>query len=145
MVLVGWHTASCKQEDFAKWNFYYFCAILWYSELNRFGSLSWTYHLVQTQWVYHTKISIEIPNFSGPKLPHRLSDSVMVTSLNNTGVILIGGEKSIYSISARDIIELRGNSVENLEWTILEQKIQFKREDHVAFPVLNLFVNCNEN
>ena len=86
-----------------------------------------------------------LPILLGPKLPHRLSDSVMVTSLNNTGVILIGGEKSIYSISARDIIELRGNSVENLEWTILEQQIQFKREDHVAFPVSNLFVNCNEN
>ena len=69
----------------------------------------------------------------------------MVTSLNNTGVILIGGEKSIYSISARDIIELRGNSIENLEWTILEQQIQFKREDHVAFPVSNLFVNFVEH
>ena len=40
LVLVGWHMALCKQEDFAKWHFFYYF-LLYFNVLYSVGLLHW--------------------------------------------------------------------------------------------------------
>ena len=40
------------------------------------------------------------------------------------------------------VIELTGKSMETMKWTVLEQKLQFQRRYHVAFPIPDEMTNC---
>ena len=78
----------------------------------------------------------------GPKLPLRLENFAMISSPNETGVIIIGGEVGLsYAEDMRDeelkepsnhLIELNG---ETLEWKILDQKLDRGRYNHIAIPI----------
>ena len=66
----------------------------------------------------------------------------MVTSPTGKGVIISGGytnyparQKFYMNITSNDVYELSGNSLESLEWTLLEQKLQYPRMDHASFPI----------
>ena len=89
--------------------------------------------------------------FVGPELPgpYKRYGSSMVTSPTGKGVILIGGEfqhipdmegyvrimqKKIYS---NELIELSGDSIHSLKWTVLDQKLVYARKDHVSFLIPN--------
>ena len=89
--------------------------------------------------------------FVGPELPgpYKRYGSTMVTSPTGKGVILIGGEfqnkpfrkgfvrpmpKNIYS---NELIELSGDSLDSLKWTVLDQKLVYPRKDHVSFLIPN--------
>ena len=68
-------------------------------------------------------------------MPFQLVGSAIVTSPNGKGVILIGGYNQNDKIYSEYLIELTGNSLKTLRWTILEQKLQYCRERHVAFLI----------
>ena len=66
----------------------------------------------------------------------------MVSSPNGRGIILIGGYSVQYSyrkiMTSREssmLLELSGNSIKDLKWSILDQKLQFPRCSHVAFTI----------
>ena len=99
-----------------------------------------------------------ISNFSGPKLPMMVSESSMITSPTGRGVILIGGSKQldpkitvmrevgILRVKSKDLfsdslIELTGNSISTLKWTILEQKLLYPRSSHVALSIPDNLIN----
>ena len=74
----------------------------------------------------------------GPKLPFELTASSMVTSPTGKGVIFSGGYSiptNKFGLTSNDVYELSGNSIELLEWTILEQKLQYPRIIHASFPI----------
>ena len=84
----------------------------------------------------------------GPKLPFAKQASTMITSPTEMGVVMIGGEghlvlapdvgHSMYAhIPLPDLLELSGNSIETLEWKILEKKLQYQRSYHVSFSISN--------
>ena len=56
----------------------------------------------------------------------------MVTSPSGKGVILIGGYNADKSDYSKDIIELRGTS---MQWVKLKQKLSYPRADLVAIPM----------
>ena len=69
----------------------------------------------------------------------------MVTSPIGNGVVLIGGKigrnanhlELKRSEEYNDFIELSGDSICQLKWAKLDQKLQYKRYEHVAFPISN--------
>ena len=70
--------------------------------------------------------------FAGPNLPYKLYDSAMATSPDGGGVILFGGKIWNKSGNEDKIIELRFGAN---EWTILPQKLNPPRKDHVVIPI----------
>ena len=85
----------------------------------------------------------------GPELPgsYKRYGSTMITSPTGKGVILIGGEfqykpdkegrvrmmqKKLHS---NELIELSGDSIDSLKWTVLDQKLVYPRKDHVSFLI----------
>ena len=84
---------------------------------------------------------------SGPKLPFRLERFAMISSPNETGVIIIGGYvgRSFDEICrdpeddkepSHHLIELNGDT---LEWKILDQKLAHGRHSHIAIPIPYVF------
>ena len=70
----------------------------------------------------------------GPKLPEYFPIYVgvkMTTSPTRKGVIISGGPNS----SSKLLIELSGDSLESLKWTILDQKLKYGRSGHVALSI----------
>ena len=63
--------------------------------------------------------------------------STMISSPTEKGVVMIGGQKNIFKRYSSDLLELSGDSEENLEWTILEQKLQYPRSCHLSFSISN--------
>ena len=72
----------------------------------------------------------------------------MIQSPTEKGVVVIGGLKvddalrksdqpSTNLVESNALIELSGDSVESLKWTILEQKLKYPRYLHLSFPVPN--------
>ena len=61
----------------------------------------------------------------------------MVTSPTGKGVIISGSwiHYPVINITSNDVYELSGNSLESLEWTLLEQKLQYPRIAHESFPI----------
>ena len=51
------------------------------------------------------------------------------------GVILIGGCNYNEGKSSNALIQLEGNSINSLRWTILQQKLKLSRSGHVAFSI----------
>ena len=76
---------------------------------------------------------------SGPKLPFKLSDSTMVSSPTDKGVVVIGGQmEGDYSweqIPSNALIELSGDTIDTLKWTVLRQKLNYPRSEHLAFAI----------
>ena len=79
---------------------------------------------------------------SGPKLPViRIGNPSLITSPTGKGVILIGG-RDIYDYSGKtNLIELSGNSIESLAWTILEQTTHLERSNSTLCYIENEFMN----
>ena len=66
----------------------------------------------------------------------------MVTSPTRRGVILIGGKDTEGDETfSRHLIELSGDSKEELKWSILDEKLHHERLGHVAF---NITDSCNQ-
>ena len=58
----------------------------------------------------------------------------MTTSPTRKGVIISGGPNS--SSKSKLLIELSGDSLESLKWTILDQKLKFETpQRHVALSI----------
>ena len=70
--------------------------------------------------------------FAGPSLPYKLSWSAMATSPDGGGVILFGGYNGNNGDREDKILELRFGAN---EWTILPQKLNPPRKDHVVIPI----------
>ncbi len=62
----------------------------------------------------------------------------MITSPTGKGVILIGG--TTYC-GETNLIELSGNSIESLAWTILEQTTEIERSNSTLCYIENEFMN----
>ena len=93
-------------------------------------------------------------DFVGPKIPSvmkqrftickcsRCFNLAMVTSPTGRGVILIGGKDTEGDATfSRHLIELSGDSVEELKWSFLDEKLQHERIGHVAFNISDF---CNK-
>ena len=62
----------------------------------------------------------------------------MVTSPTGKGVVLIGGKTGGSSLRYfNNMYELSGNSIEDLKWSVLDQKLKFERSAHVSFAIPN--------
>ena len=61
----------------------------------------------------------------------------MISSPTEKGVVMIGGWKSSEYGETRDLLELSGDSIKTLKWTILEQKLHYNRLHHVSFSISN--------
>ena len=73
--------------------------------------------------------------FLGPDLPFRLHGSSMVTSPTDEGVVIIGGYNHDLCKESYHLIEIIGNSIETLEWNLLEQRLKYARSAHLAFAI----------
>ena len=70
--------------------------------------------------------------FAGPSLPHKLWYSAMATSPDGGGVILFGGYNGDKRVEEDTLLELRYGSD---KWTILPQKLNQRRSQHVVIPI----------
>ena len=65
----------------------------------------------------------------------------MISSPTEKGIVMIGGltPKGVPAnqIVSNNFVELSGNSIETLEWKILQQKLQYPRYGHVSFSISN--------
>ena len=61
----------------------------------------------------------------------------MVTSPTEKGIVMIGGNSFSPNPTMPHLLELSGNSIETLEWKILEKKLQHSRSYHVSFSISN--------
>ena len=86
----------------------------------------------QAQSLKYKKTSILL----GPKLPYKLEEFTMISSPTEKGVLIIGGSTSNFVFTS-DILELSGDSIDTLEWKILDQKLQHARSLHISFSVSN--------
>ena len=101
--------------------------------------------LVFKNSVHFIKIPITSKTILGPKLPFRIEESVMFTSPNNCGVVIIGGyilntwQRNYGNRSkqteSNKILELWGNSIKSMEWITLEQTLTYGRRSHIAFII----------
>ena len=67
----------------------------------------------------------------------------MVTSPTGKGVVLMGGSSHQCAgqrYSSKKILELSGNSIKSLKWNVLEQKLMYPRQGHLAFSVPDEFL-----
>ena len=97
-------------------------------------------------------MSSNVYDFIGPKIPSIIKSRftekgkfiriAMVTSPTRRGVILIGGKDTESEKTfSRHLIELSGDSKEELKWSFLDEKLQHERIGHVAF---NITDSCNQ-
>ena len=61
----------------------------------------------------------------------------MISSPTEKGVVMIGGNSFSHNPLMPHLLELSGNSIETLEWKILEKKLQHSRCYHVSFSISN--------
>ena len=64
----------------------------------------------------------------------------MVTSPTDKSVVVIGGEMNneenpYKQIKSSALIELSGDSIDTLKWTLLKQKLKYPRFKHLALPI----------
>ena len=72
----------------------------------------------------------------GPRLPHKVERSCMILSPTTQGIVLIGGfNDQKYVKESNALLELSGHSIDTLEWTILDQTLQYSRFSHLAFTL----------
>ena len=67
----------------------------------------------------------------------------MVTSPTGKGVVIMGGSCHQFvgpRYSTKKILELSGNSIKSLKWNVLEQKLMYPRQGHLAFSVPDEFL-----
>ena len=67
-------------------------------------------------------------------MPFAIQQSVMATSPNDRGVILIGGYT--FGGYSKKLVEWNGNSK---EWVILDSNLKYGRHDHAIIQVPNDF------
>ena len=64
----------------------------------------------------------------------------MISSPTDKGVVVVGGqldnEEAIFEqINSNALIELSGDSIDTLKWTVLKQKLKYPRSRHLSFPI----------
>ena len=58
----------------------------------------------------------------------------MILSPTTQGIVLIGGfNDQKYVKESNALLELSGHSIDTLEWTFLDQTLQYSRFSHLAF------------
>ena len=72
--------------------------------------------------------------------------STKISLPTEKGILMMGGYAKNHEWVS-NLLELSGDSVETLEWRILEQKLQHPRSDHVSLSISNdiavtLIRNC---
>ena len=69
-------------------------------------------------------------------MPHKMSHFAMIPSPNGKGIIVIGGESKTFGEREDKVsdllMELNGDT---LQWKILDQKLDAKRQYHNAIPI----------
>ena len=77
----------------------------------------------------------------GPDLPVKVYSAAMVTSPNEKGVIVIGGSAS--ELPSTNLIQLttRNSLKSSLKWSYLPQKLQHRRQNHLAFYISSKVFN----
>ena len=97
--------------------------------------------MISFKLLMRVKVYTSFQTFLGPKLPFRSFGSTMISSPTEKGIVMIGGAttKGVTAnrIVSYNFVELSGNSVETLEWKILEHKLQYARYGHVSFSISN--------
>ena len=81
--------------------------------------------------------------FIGPSLPHNCVYGSMIAFQDNQSLALIGC--SYYEIDndpIAEIYQLSWNNEDNLEWTIMSQKLKYPRRNTVAMMIPNELSNC---
>ena len=74
----------------------------------------------------------------GPNLPAKIRKFSIVTSPTRKGIVIIGGSSGHVENEYLDsLYELSGDSIDNLKWTFLEQKLQIARYNHFSFYIPN--------
>ena len=79
----------------------------------------------------------------GPKLPFKLKWASMVTSPCGKGVMVFGGAKkkkrgtlNLFGVTGSDcILEMRGDSIETLQWRVLDQNLTYTRYNHIVMKI----------
>ena len=61
----------------------------------------------------------------------------MISTPTGRSVIVVGGATTYPGNAhhSKSFIELKGDSIGNLKWTVLKQELKVGRKDHVAFPI----------
>ena len=65
-----------------------------------------------------------------------MHESTMISLPTEKGILMIGGYAKNHKWVS-NLLELSGDSVETLEWRILEQKLQHPRFGHISFSISN--------
>ena len=99
---------------------------------------------------FDSKNNNSFSNFTlGPNLPFPRKWSTMVSSPTERGVVVIGGRSTTsWNGEANDfsdyLIELSGDSIGSLTWTILDQRLQYGAFKHVSFQITQAVNDCLE-
>ena len=98
---------------------------------------------------FDSKNNNSFSNFTlGPNLPFHREWSTMVSSPTERGVVVIGGSTTSWNGAANDfsdtLIELSGDSIGSLTWTILDQRLQCGAFKHVSFQISQAVNDCLE-
>ena len=67
----------------------------------------------------------------------------MITSPTGKGVLLIGGHGGPEVGPSNVIYELSGDSIEELNWSVLDQKLKYNRYSHLSFSIPNEICDSN--
>ena len=78
----------------------------------------------------------------GPRLPHNLYGASMITHSNGKAVVLFAGYNAKQNMKSKEIIQLNSDST---QWTILEQKLNYGRDGHLAMSIPDDFTNCTSS
>ena len=69
----------------------------------------------------------------------------MIVSPTFQGTVLIGGfNDQKYVKESNALLELSGHSIDTLEWTILDQTLQYSRFSHLAFILPEHVITSHE-
>ena len=76
----------------------------------------------------------------GPDLPikqfcYQQNSYTMVTSPTGSVIVIVKAGTFAGTKPSRLLWELSGDSLDSLKWTVLDQKLYFKRQNHVSIPM----------
>lgn len=82
-------------------------------------------------------------NISGPKLPLKLYNALMLTSPNGEGVLVIGGctekeDRRKNVVNSDAIFLLKVTSMQKMKWVRVDQKVSpGKKKSYNRFPIMD--------
>ena len=79
-------------------------------------------------------------------MPIDVDGFTMISSPTERGIMVIGGHNN-GSGASYTLMEMSGDSKENLKWTILDERLRYSRDGpHVSFPISSeVFYNLKKN